>query len=141
MPRVPAVVHCVVLVAMLTLWGCGDDNDSTSTPTGPTPVYTTDTFTGTLNPGETGSHPFTARTQGVITITVGSLAPTSTLTMGIGLGTWNGTACNVTLTTDAATQGSSFNASATSAGNFCVTIFDIGKVTEATTYSLSVTHP
>lgn len=141
MPRVPAAAHLLVLLAMFTLSGCGDD--STNLPTGPSanPTYVTDSYTGTLNATETGTHPFTAKTAGTITITLTTLLPTSTLTMGIGLGTWNGSACNVTLTTGAATQGSSFNASATSAGNFCVTIFDIGNITEATSYTLTVTHP
>ena len=139
MSRVPAAVYTLVLLAMLTSWGCGDD--SSTSPTSPTPTYTTDTYTGTLNASETGQHAFTAKTAGSITITVTTLSPTTTLTMGIGLGTWNGAACNVTLTTSAATQGSAYNASATSAGNFCVTIFDIGNITETTTYTLTVTHP
>jgi hypothetical protein len=140
MPRVPAVAHILVLLAMLSAWGCGDDESSTS-PTSPSPVYTTDTFSGTLNAGETGTHPFTAKTGGSITITLSTLSPTSTILMGIGLGTWNGTACNTTLQTGAATQGSAFSASATSAGNFCVTIFDIGNITEATSYTITLTHP
>jgi uncharacterized lipoprotein YajG len=141
MPRVPAAAHLLVLLAMFTLSGCGDD--SSSLPTTPTtnPTYVTDSYNGTLNATETGTHPFTAKTPGTITITITTLSPTSTLTMGIGLGTWNGTACNVTLTSSTATQGSSYNASATSAGNFCATIFDIGNITEATNYTLTVTHP
>jgi hypothetical protein len=129
----------VLFLSMLALAGCGS-NDS-STPTSPTPTYTTDTYTGTLGVSGTEAHPFTAKTQGAITITVGTLSPTSTVTIGVGLGTWNGTACNVTLQTSAATTGSTYNASATSAGNFCVTIFDFGNLTEASTYTLTVTHP
>ena len=139
MPRVPAVAPLLIL-SMLALAGCG--SDSSTTPTSPTePTYTTDTYTGTLNASETGQHPFTAKTGGAITITMSSLSPTSTVVVGIGLGTWNGTACNVTLQTSAATTGSQYNASAISAGNFCVTVFDFGNITEATTYSLTVTHP
>lgn len=140
MPRLSAAALSLVLLASLAAWGCGDDSSPTS-PTGPDPVYTTDTYTGTLNAGETGTHPFTARTGGSITITLTALSPNSTMLMGIGLGTWNGMACNVTLATSAATQGSAFNASATSAGNYCVTIYDIGNITEATNYTVTLTHP
>jgi hypothetical protein len=140
MPRLPVHAFLLVLAVALTSASCGDD-DSTTSPTSPTPVYVTDTFSGTLATGETARHTFTAKTGGSIQIAVTAMAPDATLTMGIGLGTWDGTACSVVLQTSAATLNSAFSASATSAGNYCVTFFDVGNVATTTDYTLSVVHP
>ena len=140
MLRLPVRAFSLVLAVALASASCGSDN-STTTPTSPTPVYVTDTFSGTLATGETARHPFAAKTGGSIQIAVTALSPDATLTMGIGLGTWDGTACSVILQTSVAVVNSAFSASATSAGNYCVTIFDVGNVATSTEYTLSVVHP
>jgi hypothetical protein len=130
----------LLLAVALASASCGDN--STESPTSPTtPVYVTDTFTGTLVTGATARHTFSAKTPGAIQLALTGLSPDATLTIGMGLGTWDGTSCNVTLQTSLATVGSVFSASATSAGNFCVTVFDVGNVAESTEYTVSLTHP
>lgn len=140
MLRLPVRAFSLVLVVALASASCGSD-DSTTSPTSPTPVYVTDTFSGTLATGETARHSFAAKTGGSIQIALATLAPDTTLTMGIGLGTWDGVACSVILQTGVATVSSVFSASATVAGNYCVTIFDVGSVATTTEYTLSVVHP
>ena len=140
MPRLPFRPFLLVLAAALTGASCGSDN-STTTPTSPTPVYVTDTFSGSLAAGETARHTFSAKTPGAITLALTTLSPDSTLKVGLGLGTWDGTACAVILQTSAASQSSQYSASATSAGNFCVTIFDVGNLVDPAEYTVSLTHP
>ena len=139
MPRLPVLAFLLVMAAALAGASCGDDN--TTTPTSPTPVYVTDTFSGTVEINGTARHTFAAKTPGSIVIALTTLAPDSTLQMGIGLGTWDGTACAIVLQTGSASQSSQFSASTTSAGNYCVTIFDVGNLTSSADYAISVTHP
>jgi len=61
----------------------------------------------------------------------------------LSMGTWNGVACSVgspTLANDNATVGVPLTASATATGNYCVRVYDAGKLTQPTAYQLTVTH-
>jgi len=118
---------------------CGDNTTTTPTPT--TPVTVTDTFAGTLTPNGAASYTFTTAASGTVTATLATLAPDSTLIVGLALGTWNGNACQVVLSKDSATQLSFLIGQASQANTFCVRIYDVGNVTDPATYELQVNHP
>ena len=126
------------LAAALVLAGCGD-NSTTNTPTGPTPVAVTETFSGTLNPNGGITHPFAVQQTGNVTATLSTVSPEGT-TIGLSLGTWNGQTCQIILANDNAVQGNSVVGSATSTGSFCARVYDVGKLTGLTDYEISVTH-
>jgi hypothetical protein len=133
----------LVLCALVALTAaCGD------TPTIPTPPSlnpVTETFTNTLAPNGAFTNPFTAASPGMITATLTTIAPDTTVAVGFTLGTWNASTsvCSATLSNDLAIQGSALTATAQTAGLYCVRVFDVGKVTAATptTYTVTVTHP
>jgi hypothetical protein len=130
-----------VLAVALALGTVACGSDTTTTPTPTTPTTVTDTFAGPLTQNGAQSFQFTTATSGVITATLTTLAPNSTLIVGIALGTWNGNACQVVLTKDSATQGSFIVGQASQSNTYCVRIFDVGNVTDPQTFEVQVNHP
>jgi len=128
----------LTLAATLVLAGCGDDS-TTNTPTGPTPVAVTETFSGTLNPNGGITHSFVVQQAGNVTATLTIVTPGG-MTIGLSLGTWNGQACQIILANDNAVQGNSVVGTATTLGNFCARVYDVGKLKGLADYEMSVTH-
>ncbi len=97
----------------------------------PAPVYElkTSTFTGKLTTGGAAGFPFTVVNPGDISLSITELAPVSTLTMGLALGSWDAAAstCTQQLSTNTATVNAVFAANPSAPGEYCVGIFDIGK--------------
>lgn len=118
---------------------CGSDTTTTPTPT--TPVSSTDTFSGPLTANGAASFPFTTAASGTITATLTTLAPNSTLIVGLALGTWNGNACQIILSKDSATQSSFISGQASQSATYCVRIYDVGNVTDPQTFEVQVNHP
>jgi hypothetical protein len=129
----------VLALVLATTAGCGDDTTPT-TPTEPTTPTATETFSGAVNRNGAVTHTFTVSRSGLLTATLTTLAPDSTLVVGISLGTWNGTTCQIVLANDRATQGSVVTGNGGSAGNFCVRIYDVGNVAETVEYTVTVVH-
>jgi hypothetical protein len=131
-----------VLAAVLIACGtaaCG--SSTTTTPTTTTPVTVTDTFSGTLNANGAASYTFTTANSGLVTATLSTLSPDSTLVVGIALGTWNGSACQVVLSKDSATQYSYIVGQASQATTLCVRIYDVGNVVDPASYEIQDKHP
>lgn len=130
-------------VLVLALVGAGCDAKTTTTPTTPTtpsePV--TESFTGSINTNGAVTHQFLAKQSGFVQVTLKSLSPDSTLTVGLALGTWNGVICQVVLANDLTTQGVTVTGSVSTAATLCVRIYDVGQLTQATSYELTVVHP
>lgn len=130
------------LAAALALSAVACGSDTPTTPTTPTtPATVTDTFAGTLTPNGAASYTFTTAVSGQVTATIATLSPDSTLIVGLALGTWNGNACQIVLSKDAATQLSFLIGQASQASTFCVRIYDVGNVIDPATYELQVNHP
>lgn len=134
----------LLIIAGLALGVAACDDGTSSTPTTPTtPAPTvTDTFSGSLNPNGAVTHPFTAAAAGAISASLSALAPDDTLKIGVALGTWNGAACTLVITNDSAAKGATVGGTISSAGNYCVRVFDAtGNVASTITYTVTVTHP
>ena len=130
-------------LAMLALGGAACDNgDGTTptTPTNPTPTIT-ETFAGsiTINGAATFTFPTTA--SGLVTATLRSITPITTIQLSLAMGTWNGTNCQVVLTNDRTSQGGSLTGNVGGAGTLCIRISDIGQVTQQTGFEVVVVHP
>jgi hypothetical protein len=120
------------------MFGCGDDPVTTSTL--PTPVTVTETFTGTLNINGAITHNFVTGSFGTVTSTLTVVTPDTTV-LGMALGTWNGISCQLIITTDKAALNTTVTGSVTSVGNLCVRLYDVGSLTEPTSYEVTVVHP
>lgn len=131
----------MVLAAGVLVAGCGDD--SSETPTEPTsPVSVVETFSDTLNINGARTHTFVAQRAGTVSAVLVTLAPDDTATVGLSIGTWNGSACQTVIANDNATLAGnkSVLGSATGTGAFCVRLYDVGRLTQAIDYSVSVEH-
>jgi hypothetical protein len=118
------------------------DSDDTTPPTTPTqPTLVTETFVGTLSPGGAATFAFSVTTAGGISASLRSLAPDSGVQVGLSLGTWNGVSCQVVLTNDQATVGQGITGAASAAGHLCVRVFDVGQLTQVSTFEITVAHP
>ena len=128
----------VLVFAAFAAGACGDDS-STDLPTAPTPIAVTETFEGRLTVNGAVTQPFVVGTAGTVTARVAALEPAEA-TIGLSIGTWNGVTCQIVLANDNATVGASVTGSATSTGNYCVRVYDVGKLTAAVSYQITVTH-
>jgi hypothetical protein len=138
-------IRALLLLAPLAA-ACGDDN-STNGPTAPTPVAITEQFGSDdtsekppLNPNGGRTHPFIVQQAGTVSARLTALSPDETITVGLSLGTWNGQVCQILLANDAALLNTTVTGTAQQTGQFCVRIYDVGRLTAPTNYSIDVTH-
>jgi len=60
--------------------------------------------------------------------------------IGVSIGTWNGVTCQIVIANDNATSGASATGNATATGNYCVRVYDVGKLTRAAGYQITLIH-
>ena len=126
--------------------GCGNDNTTTS-PTTTSDVRNNETFSATLNVGQSQFYSFTAISPGTTDITLVSIRPSgavaSTLSpvMGLGLGTPQATDCALSSAVNTTPGLKSQLTVTTNVSVYCVKIADIGNLTGAVDYTIRVVHP
>ena len=131
----------LLLAATIGAAGCDNEVENATTPPPPAPT-TTEVFTGTVNVNGAQTHTFNVLANGTVQATLTELGTTDTaITVGLTLGTWTGTSCATVIANDAARQGNTVIGSVTGVGTLCVRIHDVGKMTGALTYTLTVEHP
>jgi hypothetical protein len=136
----------LLLAVLATAAGCDDNTvttPTTTTTTTTTTATTTETFSGTLNMNGAATYPFTAGAGGTVTATLTSVGPDSTVPIGLSLGSWTGSSCQISIANDSATQTAVVTGTVTAAAALCARVYDIGKVTAAQPVSFTVTivHP
>jgi hypothetical protein len=132
----------LILVTVLAFAGiaCDSGEDTPTTPTTPGPTIT-ETFAGSVTINGAATFTFTSSVSGLVTGTLRSIGPVTTAQVGLALGTWNGVSCTVVLTNDRITAGSSVTGQVNAAGSLCVRIYDVGQLTETSTFEIVVVHP
>jgi len=133
-----------VLLCLLAVVAGGCDS-TTTTPTTPS-TPSVETFTGTLNPSAAVVHTFTATGSGTVSAQLTTVGPDATQLMGFSMGTFNTTTnvCQIVLDNSLAIQGSTLGGTASTAGTYCVRVYDNGTVTTVGTpftYTVTVAHP
>src|SRR5262245_6121419 len=93
---------------------CGNNNPTTP-PTTEVPTIT-ESYSDTVTVNGAHTQPFTVSKAGTVTATLIALAPDSTVTIGLSLGTWNGTSCQIILANDAAVLNSAVTGTAQTGG-------------------------
>jgi hypothetical protein len=134
-----------IAAVLVLMAGCGSHM---STPSGPSSSIVTDTFSGTVAQGatsfgENNRNHFTVRSAGDITATLIKLAPTDTLSMGLGIGLFSSATSTCVLDVVSAVKlNVSLIRAAQGPGEFCVGVYDVGGVQQTPfDYSVSVIHP
>jgi hypothetical protein len=132
----------LVLTLLLTAGfaaGCGDDDTPTAPTDPPVEITETPSPSGTLTINGAATHTFVVQRAGQASAQIASLSPDSAAVISLALGTWNGQFCQIILANDAATTNSTVIGTA-SAGNFCVRVSDVGRLTAPTEYVLTIKH-
>jgi hypothetical protein len=131
---------CVGL-AFVALGAAGCSDDDTTTPTTPTPTTVTESFTGALNKNGAVTFSFSVGATGQVTATLTELA-SSAVPVGLSLGNWNGTTCQIVLANDNAVQGTFVTGNMSATGSLCVRLYDAsGNVEAAVPFKVDVVHP
>ena len=131
----------VLLTAIICAGAVGCDDETPTSPT-PTPVNVTDTFTGTIVQNGAQTHQFSTASSGTVTATLRTLVPDSALVVGLSLGNWNGTACQIVLANDAATVSAVLTGTVSAAGSLCLRVHDVGNISNTpAAYTVEVVHP
>ncbi|HEV3058420.1 MAG TPA: hypothetical protein VGY48_09225 [Vicinamibacterales bacterium] len=131
-----ASLLCLALCA-----GCGL-LPNLSSPSSPS--SNTETFSGALPQQSTVvAGTFTVSQTGTVSVTLVSDSASSAVALGLGIGTPNGTTgCTLTTSTSNAVAGSAAQISVTeNSGSYCVALYDVGNLTAAVTYTITVAHP
>ena len=133
----------VIPLAALSLivTGCGGGTADTTTTPAPTSTTVTDTFSGILTLNGAVTHPFTVTGVGGVSALLTALSPDAVKPVGLSMGTWNGSICQIVLANDVSIQGSVVVGTTSTVGDFCVRIYDAnGTVVQPETYIIEVTH-
>jgi len=128
-----------VLGIALACAACADP----APPATPTPVVPTltDTFTGTLTAFSTNSHPFIVNQIGGLKVTLTTVEPRVQLAIGVGTpSTTTGTCAVINARTTDPGPTPQLSGNATVTGNFCISVSDVGNVTDTATYTIVVLH-
>jgi hypothetical protein len=128
-----ALAVCTLAGSMVA---CG--SNSTTTPT-----LTTDTVTGRVLAGSFDGRQFAVTAQGTVTLTLVSLAPQSTITMGVGIGQQDPTTgqCVLFGQNESFKVGGAPLTGSLGPGVYCFVIYDIGNVVGSVDYTLTLQHP
>ena len=134
----PASLVGILGVALAT-GACGG---SSPTAASETFIQKSESYSGTLNPGETAGFHFTVENPGSLDASIASLSPISTLTMGLQLGSWDAVTetCPRQLYTEGAKVNSVLTGNPQGPGEYCVAIYDIGNLQSPTDFALTVLH-
>ena len=128
-----------VVVALLFTAACDQAGTMTELPRPTTPPSKVVSFSGTLQPKATDSYTFTVAQDGYVEATLVGLGAQAGTSVGFGIGTASTfSTCSViqSVTTTAGTAAQLVGTGL--AGTLCVTIFDVGNLTEPALYTITV---
>jgi len=135
------VVSVLAAVVATVATGCNNTSAPTA-PTTPQVPTVTESFASTLTINGAVTHPFIVGTPGTVSATLLTVGSGTDTVVGIALGTWNTTteSCQIIIANDNAVQGRILVGTAQTSGAFCVRVYDVGKLSAATSYDVAVTH-
>jgi hypothetical protein len=133
----------LVAAALAAAAGCGSSTPATA-PTPTAPANTTEDFSGSVGQLGSENHVFTVSANGTVTVSLTSLSPLATMSMGVAVSSSDGTNCltQISQNPDARTGVVALKGTAAS-GAYCVRVYDSGNVPASTaiSYTVEVIHP
>jgi hypothetical protein len=139
----PSSLFSILLFATTAACSSTASTPSSSTSTtAPSGAVTMEIFSGTVTVTGRDFHPFNEVVSGQVNVVLTAVGPPSTIYMGLGVGTYDGTTCTLltggTVVTGAGTTAQLAGAAA--AGTYCVEVYDVGNQTAPVAYSVTVNH-
>lgn len=132
----------IVIVLAVISGACSDTITVGTAPSIPA-ASTTDTFTGSVAQQGSMVHSFSITATAPMTITLTDVQPLTTMGLGVGLGTWDGINCAASFAkNENARLGTAALTGTTTAGNYCVRVYDSGNIPAGwtVTYKIQITH-
>jgi hypothetical protein len=136
----PRARFAVLLLMSFVAPACG----STSTATSPTTTVVspaTETFASTLTELGTATRSFVASKSGTVTVTLTSVTPSVVVGLALGIANSNGTGCSLSMSKNTLPGSVPQFTTAVDAGDYCVTIYDVGNLTGQVRFSVTLVHP
>lgn len=142
-----SIGRAVAVAALLASSLCA----CSTTPTGPSTITTTtttstgtgaivtETYSGTLDTGG-GNYYFLSVNPGAVTTTLTAVAPDPTVAMGLTVGSFDGLTCTPVVASETAKLNSVLVGLATASVTLCLRVYDVGSITETTSYTVTVNH-
>src|SRR5262245_10847386 len=131
----------VVLTCASLMSGCGKDSTTTPTPTTPTGP-TTSIFASRLTPNGAISRSFGATTAGTVTVMLTNAAgPTTVVGLGIGVPTTGFARCALSTSIQTPSGTTPQISAPVDAGQYCVTVYDLGTLTSPIDFSVTLVYP
>jgi len=129
---------CVV-VALLFMAACDQAGTMTELPRPTTPPVKVVSFTGTLQPQGRNSYTFSVAQEGYVEATLVGLGAEPGTAVGLGIGTASATGTCEVLQSVTTAPGTAAQLVGTGLpGTLCVTIYDVGNLTAAALYTITV---
>jgi hypothetical protein len=131
----------MVLAAVASFPGCGEDNVGTTSPSEPTSP-TTSHFVGRITVNGSAARVFTISSAGTVTVRLVNAGGPFTV-MGLGLGVPFGGVSNCTLSTSLNTASGSAPqiVAPVDPGTYCVALYDVGELRGETDFEVTITYP
>ncbi len=141
------LAFALAVAAALTMSACGGGDDlstptAASTDTGPA----TELFEGQLTPGGSAFYSFTVATTGLANVMLASVSITtapgtsSTVVLGLALGTPLGTDCSITSSLPTAAGLTSQMVNSLTPGTYCARVYDIGSLKTSVNFAIRIVH-
>jgi hypothetical protein len=137
------VLQLLTLVVLGVAPGCTSSSASATSAPSPAPTPT-EQHSGTVAQLGTAGFPFTVSSEGEVTISLTDIEPLATMALGVGVSTWDGSACGLSITkNDNARMGISALGGIATPGNYCAMVYDSGNVPADWTvsFTVQVVHP
>jgi hypothetical protein len=136
------------LIASLPVLSACGGSDATTSTTAPTVVTgpSTALFEGTLAPGGSAFYSFTVSTSGLTNVMLASVtsstAPgtSSTVVLGLALGTPLGTDCTITNSLPASAGLTSQLVNTLTPGIYCARVYDIGNLRSTVNFAVRIVY-
>ena len=142
------ISRCAVMGLVLLAAACSDSKHHPNPcRAGPDAAWALESFSGTLEPQGISLHTFTVAQTGNVQVTLIGVVPqlvpgpSAPITVGLGIGTPSGLGTCLVIYQVSAQPGTAAQIIGTAtAGPDCVTIFDVGNLTQPVNYTVTVAH-
>jgi hypothetical protein len=137
-----------LVAALPALSACGGSDSTPASTTAPTVVTgpSTELFEGTITPAGSAFYSFTVTTTGLADVMLASVTSSaspgtsSTVVLGLALGTPLGTDCTITNSLPASAGLTSQLVNSLSPGIYCARVYDIGNLRSTVNFAIRIVH-
>jgi len=136
-----SVALAALLLSTVATAGCGKDDPPPTTPAPPTTQSVT--WSTSLATGGASSRSFRTTRKGTVSVTLQSLAGSTTMRAGLGVGIplGDGSGCVLSRSVETTAGATAQIELDIDAGNYCMQVYDIGGLTQPVSFTVQLVYP